>query len=248
MNAKRLAVSVCCIFFKSLERWISPECIPVCIFKKLSALIPFLVGDVPKSQQRLHTIGVEIVGQLMWQLNMKTATGSAHSSPQGEEARPSESCMITESAEEHPADELVDGMIISENSHEIDSDAMDISNSKQTVAARHFIDSRRKEETIEETSSVKGSAERHSMDISVNQAEAKRGHKEPAENVHEGSPMSPEVQCDTTVLFEVCVPGIRFARVHVCRLCLGPISGNSPERRGKPRHRNSISQCVGTGD
>lgn len=54
------------------------------------SLMELASDEVVNSHQRLHGIGVEIVGQLMWKLKAKlSSTRSEHSSPEGEESKDS---------------------------------------------------------------------------------------------------------------------------------------------------------------
>ena len=102
--------------------------------------------EIPMAQQRLHSVGVDIVGHLMCQLKRKnSSTCSAHSSPQGEDSRPVERLVAADAVQEKSIEESEDRLMASESSRDIDSGIMDVSASgSATVAAKHQAEQKRK--------------------------------------------------------------------------------------------------------
>ena len=112
--------------------------------------------EIPMAQQRLHSIGVDIVGHLMWRLKRKnSSTCSAHSSPQGEDSRPAERLILADTVQEKSMEESEDRMMVSESSRDVESGIMDVSASGSATAAKHHAEQKRKGNTTSGMSIVR---------------------------------------------------------------------------------------------
>lgn len=168
---KLLVAPACCTFWMSSMPSTFLACIQVTSNILSLHTSHSYLDEVPKSNQRLHSIGVELVGQLMWQLTAKPT--SSLSSPKEEETRTSDLYMVMESMEEHAIDAGGDGMMISESSRDVESDVMEISTSKKSIQSNPA----RGEETIDESSKAMEADEKTVSEATVEQSAKKLRHE-----------------------------------------------------------------------